>query len=286
MSRTGSVLVALACSVALACGMACGQLSEARAQSPTLTVSDRDTKKTHSQQDLLTHRALRDVTVADPVYGRSMTYRAIPIADLLKDVKIGADDYVQARATDNFSIGIPGRLLEPANAAHVEAFLAVEDPAAPWPALAKSHEKLSVGPFYLVWRLGPGAHVSREYWAYQLAAFAVTDSPWKRWPGLAVGAEVPAADPIRVGLDHYVELCISCHRFNGDGEGEQGPDLGRPMNPVEYFQIPALKKLIRNPSSVRKWPEQKMPRFDESALSDSDLDAMIAWLAYKAQQRR
>ena len=58
------------------------------------------------------------------------------------------------------------------------------------------------------------------------------------------------------------------------------------MNPVEYFQIPALKKLIRNPSSVRKWPEQKMPRFDESALSDSDLDAMIAWLAYKAQRPR
>jgi mono/diheme cytochrome c family protein len=284
MAETRSALFAI--TLALIGGLACVQLSEARAQSPTLTVADRDSKKTYTRQDLLAHRALRDVTVADPVYGRSMTYRAIPMADLLKDIKIASDDYVQARATDNFSISIPGRLLEPANAAHVEAFLAVEDPAAPWPALAKSHEKLSAGPFYLVWRLGPGAHVSREYWAYQLAAFAVTDSPLKRWPGLAVGADVPAADPIRVGLDRYVELCISCHRFNGDGEGEQGPDLGGPMNPVEYFQVPALKKLIRNPSSVRKWPEQKMPRFDESALSDSDLDAMIAWLAYKAQQRR
>jgi mono/diheme cytochrome c family protein len=286
MSRTRSGLAALACSVALMCGMACVQLLDARAQWPTLTVSDRESKKTYSQQDLLTHRALRDVTVADPVYGRSMTYRAIPIADLLKDMKIGADDYIQARATDNFSISIPGRLLGSANTAHVEAFLAVEDPAAPWPVLAKSHEKLSAGPFYIVWRLGPGGHVSREYWTFQLAALAVTDSPLKRWPGLAVAADVPAADPIRTGLHRYVELCMSCHRFNGDGEGEQGPDLGRPMNAVDYFQIPALKKLIRNPSSVRKWPEQKMPRFDESTLSDSDLDAMIAWLAYKARQPR
>jgi mono/diheme cytochrome c family protein len=285
MSRTRSVLVGFACGVAVVCGVACMQLFEARAQSPTLTVSGRESKKTYSQQDLLTHGALRDVTVADPVYGRSMTYRAIPMADLLKDMKVGADDYVQARATDNFSIGIPGRLLGSANAAQAEAFLAVEDPAAPWPALPK-YPGTSAGPFYVVWRLGPSAHVSREYWAYQLAALTTTDSPLKRWPGLAVAADVPAADPIRVGLDRYVELCISCHRFNGAGEGEQGPDLGRPMNPVDYFQIPALKKLVRDPSSVRKWPEQKMPRFDESNLSDSDLDAMIAWLAYKARQPR
>ncbi len=285
MSRARSALFGLAYLVLL-CAMACVQLCEVRAQSPTLTISDRDSKKTYSRQDLLAHRALRDITIADPVYGRSMTYRAIPIADLLKDMKIGADDYVQARATDNFSIGIPGRLLGSANTARAEAFLAVEDPAAPWPVLAKSRAKLTAGPFFIVWRLEPSAHISREYWAYQLAALTVTDSPLKRWPGLAVAANVSAADPIRTGLDRYVEHCISRHRFNGEGEGEQGPDLGRPMNPVEYFQIAALKKLIRNPSSVRKWPEQKMPLFDESNLSDSDLDAVIAWLAYKARQSR
>jgi hypothetical protein len=29
-----------------------------------------------------------------------------------------------------------------------------------------------------------------------------------------------------------------------------------------------------------------MPGFDQSALSDSDLDAIVDWLAYKAKQRR
>jgi mono/diheme cytochrome c family protein len=214
-----------------------------------------------------------------------MTYRAVPAADLLKGLKIGADDYVQVRATDGFSIGVPARLLSAAPTAPVEAFIAVEDAAAPWPPLPNHSEKSSAGPFYLVWRLAPGAQISSEYWAYKIAALAVGDGPLKRWPGLGVGAEVPPTDPIRTGLDRYVELCIACHRFKGEGEGDQGPDLGQPMNPVEYLQIPALKKLIRNPSSVRQWPEQKMPGFDASKLSDGDLDAVIAWLAYKAKQR-
>ena len=55
------------------------------------------------------------------------------------------------------------------------------------------------------------------------------------------------------------------------------------MNPVQYFQVAALKKLIRDPASVRHWPDMKMPGFDQSRLSDSDLDAIVAWLAYKAQ---
>ena len=257
---------------------------EAYAQSSGLTVSDHDATKTFRQQDLLSNPALRNVTIADPVYQRSMTYRALPAADLLKGLKIGTDDYVQARATDNYSIGIPARLLVAPAPTSAEAYIAVEDPAAPWPPLPNRAERSSAGPFFLIWRLAPGARISSEYWAYKLAALAVTDGPLKRWPGLAVGADIPATDPIRTGLDRYVELCIACHRFKGEGEGDQGPDLGQPLNPVEYLKIPALKQLIRSPSSVRKWPEQKMPGFDASKLSDADLDAVIAWLAYKAQQ--
>lgn len=267
-------------------GVAAGLVvSQALAQSVSLGVSDRSSKKTYSRHDLLRSPALRDVTIADPVRGRTMTYRAMPMAELLKGLKIDPDDYVQARATDNFSIAIPARLLTAADGAPVEAFLAVEDPAAPWPAISKGKDRLTGGPYYLIWRIGPSGHVSQEYWAYKLASLEVTDGPLKRWPALAVAADVPATDPIRTGLDRFVELCISCHRFNGAGEGEQGPDLGQPMNAVEYYRIPALKKLIRDPGSVRQWPDQKMPGFGPAALSDYDLDAIIAWLSYKARHR-
>jgi mono/diheme cytochrome c family protein len=266
--------------------LACLLASSVVAQSPTLTITGQDSGKTYTQKALLAYSGVRTVTVADPVYRRTMTYRAIPLAELLKGAGIGADDHVQARAVDNFSVGIPGRLAASTDTAQVEAFLAVEDPAAPWPPIPGKHDKASAGPFYIIWRRAPSVHVSPEYWAYRLAALAVTDNPLKRWPGLAVGADVPLGDRIRTGLDRFVSVCMACHRFNGEGEGEQGPDLGRPMNVTEYFQMPALKKLIRNPQSVRQWPEQKMPGFDQSALSDSDLDAIVDWLAYKARQQR
>ena len=255
------------------------------AQSPTLTIAGAKSSRTYTQQDLLANPAIRTVTVTDPVYRRPMTYRAIPLPELLKGTGIGADDYLQARAIDNFSVSIPGSLAN-ASSPQIEGFLAVETPAAPWPPIPGKPDKASAGPFYIVWRLVPPARVSSEYWAYRLAALAVTESPLKRWPGLAVGADVPAGDPIRIGLDRFVALCMACHRFNGEGEGDQGPDLGRPMNVTQYFQIPALKKLIRDPASVRRWPDQKMPGFDRAALSDSDLDAIVDWLAYKAKQKR
>jgi mono/diheme cytochrome c family protein len=269
----------------LAGGVGCIQVSAA--QTPALTVANRETSKTYAPSTLLAERAAREITIVhDPVYRRSMTYRAIPMADLLKGLKAGDDDYVQARATDNFSIGIPIRLLKSGAETGIEAFLAVESPTAKWPALPGAGKNDSAGPFYIVWRATNAAELSSEYWVYHLAALTITDSPYRRWPGLGVAQDVPTGDPIRRGLDRFVAVCMACHRFNGDGEAGQGPDLGRPMNPVEYFQPAALKKLLRNPSSLRTWPEMKMPAFDKTNLSDADIDAIVAWLAYKNQPPR
>ena len=255
------------------------------AHAQTLTVADRQSSRSYTAQALLADPATRAVTIDDVVYHRRMTYRAIPTATLLKRVTVGDDDYVQARATDNFSIAIPARLLE-LSTAETKAFIAIEDPASRWPPLPQSKSKQSAGPFYIVWRTSGIAAISSEYWAYKLAALTVTDSPFKRWPGLAVAANVPATDPIRRGLDRFVAVCMACHRFHGQGEGTQGPDLGIPMNPVDYFQPQALRKLLRNPASVRHWPDQKMPAFSADQLSDADIDAIVAWLSYKAKQRR
>ena len=266
---------ALLLALALAAGLIGFHGRAGLAQAPTLTVADRTTSRTYSRPELLADPRLQTVGIAyDPVYGRPMTYRAIAIAAFLNGAKIGDDDHVQARAVDDFSVSIPAGLLTSTSPSGPEAFLAVEDPAMPWPAIPGT-TKGSAGPFYIVWRGGTRAEISSEYWAYHLAALAVTDSAFKRWPGLAVDAGVPAADPIRRGLDRFVAVCMACHRFNGEGEGEQGPDLAKPMNPVDYFQPAALRKFLRNPKSVRTWPEEKMPAFDEESLSDPDIDAML-----------
>ena len=253
-----------------------GAVGAARAQS--LEIVDRATSKTVTAAQLLADKETRSIEIADPVYKRTMIYRVVAMADLLRDLKVGNDDYVQARAVDNFSVAIPAALLM------ADAFLAIETAAAPWPKLPGGGTT-TAGPFYIVWQRRPGIEISSEYWAYHLAALTVTDSPAKRWPGLAVGADVPATDPVRRGLDRFVAVCMACHRFAGAGEGTQGPDLARPMNPVDYFQPAALRKFLRDPKSVRDWPEQKMPAFSEENLSDADINGIVAWLAYKAGKR-
>jgi mono/diheme cytochrome c family protein len=256
----------------------------------TLTLADRTKTSTVTRDALLARPDARDIAIPrDPVYGRAMTYRAVPAAALLAGLAVGDDDYVQARATDDFSVAIPARLLAAAPGGAVEAFVAIEPAAAQWPALPGANKMGSAGPFYIVWRARTPAalddQVSSEYWSYHLAALTVGDSPVERWPQLAVGAEVPPADPIRRGLDRFVAICMACHRFDGAGEGAMGPDLARPMNPADWFQPGALAKFIRDPKSVRDWPDAKMAPSDPATLSDRDIAAVVAWLTYKAGRR-
>lgn len=252
-------------------------LIAATAAAQSLRIADRQTEKSVSAAVLLADPATRTVTIDDPVYRRAMTYRAIPVSDLLKGLAVAPDDYLQLIATDQFSIGVPARL-----ALRPQALVAIEDPAHPWPAIPGKTNG-TAGPFFVIWQDATRGEISSEYWTYKLAALQVTDSPYKRWPALAVADDVPATDPARRGLDRYVALCIACHRFKGAGEGEQGPDLGIPMNPVDYFQPDSLRRLIRDPAKVRTWPDRKMPGFDPQTLSDRDIDAIIAWLTYKAR---
>jgi len=258
----------------------------AQAAEPTLTVADGKTERVYRLPELLADPTVVEVTIApDPVYRRPMTYRAIPAARLLKEAKPGADDHVQVRATDGFSVSIPARLLTQSGSGAAVALVAIEPPEAPWPILPGTTQTVSAGPFYLVWRNAKRDRISSEYWSYRIASLTVVDSPAKRWPGLAVAATLPANDPIRRGQDRFVAICMACHRFNGEGESEIGPDLGRPMNPVQYFQPAALRQLLRDPAKVRTWTERKMPAFSAADLPESDIDAIIAWLGYKAGRR-
>jgi mono/diheme cytochrome c family protein len=275
MSRLGSALVFLALLA-----------TPALAQTPpTLALSDRQATKTFTQAELW-QRATQTVTVRDELYGKSMTYRVIPLAAFLKDAKIEAGDYLEARATDGFLYSIPTRLLDPSLASQVEAFLAVEDPADKWQILPDSLDKATAGPFYIVWKRTPPAYLSHEVWAAQLAGIKVIDSPLKKWPGLELPASVPPADRIRAGLDRHVALCLTCHQVNGVGGAGAavGPDFNRPRNALDVMDASAMKLFVRNPKS--KHPDSKMPRFDQSQLSTGDLDAIIAWLEFVGRQPR
>ena len=131
-----------------------------------------------------------------------------------------------------------------------------------------------------VYGLPPG--IGSEQWPYQTVAITGVESPAHRWPQMKVSDELPADAPARLGQTVFTTQCMPCHRMKGAGVGELGPDLGQPMNPTQYMTRDGLRALIRDPKSVRTWPQQIMPAFDEKKLSDTDLDAVIAYLAAMA----
>jgi mono/diheme cytochrome c family protein len=218
---------------------------------------------------------------ADPGYGPGpRRFRAVPLAPLARAVGVTEDGALLARALDGFVAHIPGALaLRDAPEGGPRGWLAVEPPGQPWPPLPG--KAVSAGPFYILWQ-NPDRAVSSEYWAYQVVALAAARAPSDRWPQLRVAADLPADAPERRGEALFAAVCLACHRLSGAGEAEVGPDLNRPMNPTRYFQRPALLRYIRDPSSVRHWPEQRMPGFPPEVLSDADIEAIVRYLEHVA----
>ncbi|MBJ9968486.1 c-type cytochrome [Burkholderia seminalis] len=255
----------------------------ASAQS-TLELDTDGTARPLTRQTLLARPDAADIHVPrDIAYGRPMTFRAVPFAALLGDTPLPADGVLETRAADGFAAQLPLDLVRPHSPARAVPWLAIEDPAHPWPKLPG--KPVSAGPFYLVW-LGPDASSVRgEQWPYQIVRVTIESSPLARWPSLAVDPALPADDPARAGQRLFVTQCLACHRLDGAGSSHAGPDLNTPMNPVDYFQPAALRRYIRDPASVRDWPGRSMPAFPPDQLSDRELDQIVAYLAYRAKHK-
>jgi len=205
----------------------------------------------------------------------------VPLLELLPDIRAAGFDTLEARATDGFVSQIPWALIAAARAGGSVPWLAIEDTAEPWPMLPG--RTTSAGPFYLVWEKPERSNVGNEQWPYALASMRAVASPEARWPQLAISDDAEGREVLVRGLAVYIKQCLACHKMNGAGEGDMGPDLGRPMNPVDYMTPRGLRRLIRDPASVRTWPGQQMPGFSEDKLSRANLDALIAYLHYQAR---
>ncbi|WP_213308340.1 c-type cytochrome [Paraburkholderia sacchari] len=261
-----------------------GVIGRCAAAQPMIELKIGGKTQSFSQGALLARPDTAEIHVPrDVAYGTSMTYHAVPLADLLDSMALPANSVLEARATDGFAAQLPMDLVRSRDPATAVAWLAVEDPAQPWPKLPG--KPVSAGPFYLVWVGRKAASVRSEQWPYQIAQLATQPAPSARWPMLAVDPALPATDPIRAGQSLFITQCLACHRLNHAGSADTGPDLNVPMNPVEYFQPAALRRYIRNPASVRNWPGRTMPAFPQDQLSDREIDLIVAYLAYMAQRK-
>ncbi|SUD32739.1 putative cytochrome C-like protein [Pseudomonas fluorescens] len=230
--------------------------------------------------DLLKHPAAQTVQIVDDVsYKRDMTYRAVPLAALLPG--LAAQSHVQAVALDGFAAELAAAPLLAQSGA--QAWLAVEDPAHPWPPLANG--KPSAGPFYLVWTQPQASRISPEQWPFQLASLQQLKTVAERFPALLPDPALAADDPVNQGFALFQQNCLACHRLNGAGDAQLGPDLNVPYNPTEYFGSDFLKRYIRDPQSLRHWPQAKMPAFTASVLPDTDLELLVGYLKHMATRK-
>jgi mono/diheme cytochrome c family protein len=235
---------------------------------------------TYRTQTLLQRTDARNIRVPDDVaFGRTMRYRAVPLAALLQGAD--ANDQLQFVASDGFVAEIPAALILRRHGS--EAWLAIEDPAKPWPAL--SRHRGSAGPFYVVWTQPQAAHVNPEQWPYQLATIRKRDDVAARFPAILPDASLPADGKVKRGFAVFQRACFACHTLNGEGDSRLGPDLNLPHSPTEYLRADLLRAFIRDPQSLRRWPQAKMPGFNAQVLSDADLDAVLAYLRHMAQRK-
>jgi mono/diheme cytochrome c family protein len=229
---------------------------------------------------LLARSDVREIEVpGDVAYLRTMHYRAVPLKALLDGVQPG--DHLQIVALDGFAAEIDAAPILDGHGA--QAWLAIEDPAAPWPPLGQG--KPGAGPFYLVWKHPEAAHINPEQWPFQIAAIRRLDAVETRFPALLPDAKLPPTAPAWRGFAVFRTHCLACHTLNGAGDARLGPDLNLPHNPTEYFRADFLRAYIRDPQSMRRWPQAKMPPSTLASLSDAELDDLLAYLRHMAGRK-
>lgn len=237
--------------------------------------------RTWQTEELLKHPQAQTIRITDDVsYKRDMSYRAVPLAALLTG--IAADDHLQAVALDGFAAELAaGPLLNDSGA---QAWLAVEDPQRPWPPLAEG--KPSAGPFYLVWSDPQAGQISPEQWPFQVASIKRIAPVAERFPALRPDSKLTPNDPVNQGFALFQKNCLACHRLNGAGDAQMGPDLNIPFSPTEYFGAEFLKRYIRDPQSLRHWPQAKMPGFSTTVLPDAELELLVGYLKHMAGRKQ
>jgi mono/diheme cytochrome c family protein len=249
---------------------------------PPLTVATGERTAIFTSTGLLALPAATTVTIpADVAYRRSMTFRAVPLSTLLQGV--APDDNIRFVAADGFAANLPAAALLARNGGAV-AYLAVEPADAPWPPL-KAGDPASAGPFYLVWLRPEKGAITPEQWPYQIVRIEAVASPVKRFPMIAPAAKLKPNHPIRAGFESFQKHCMACHTLNGGGDATVGPDLNIPYNPTEYMRPEALRRLIRDPQTLRRWPGAKMPAFESKTLSDRELAELLAYLRHMADRK-
>ena len=257
------------------------------AAEPILKIRGVNQSVSYTRKELL---ARKDVTILetseDPTYpGKKMSYRVVPMYALFDKINIPASATIQFECLDGFSAPISKERLLSSSSDGSVAYLAIENAGKKWPVVKPGVDGNTAGPFYLVWKNPKKSKIGTEEWPFQLTGFVVKEPIETRFPNIVPQLKLANSKSVGNGFKIFLKNCFVCHTMNGDGESQKGPDLNIPMNPIEYLGETNLKKQIRNPQELRKWPQSKMNGFPKSAISNDELSDLIAYLKQMSTQK-
>lgn len=251
------------------------------ARDAVLEIRSGTTKLEFTREALLHNPKLETITVEKEVHTlKPFTFQAVPVTSLFKGITIAKGAEIEFVAEDGFAAPIERERLLNESETKSRAYIAVEDPAHPWPSFIEGLP--SPGPFYLVWVKPELSHIVLNEWPTNLLRFEVKGRFDQTYPLIIPHTSQKS---ILNGFLTFRNNCFACHQVNHQGASMMGPDLNLPMNPIEYFKPAVLKKYIRDPESVRKWQGQRMPGFSKAEISDSDLNNLVRYLAFISKVR-
>jgi hypothetical protein len=158
-----------------------GVTQTSQAESTALSVALNERTWRFSAEELLASPFMRSVEIPrDPAYGRPMRYQAISLLEFVSSLSKESIDTIEARASDGFVAQLPWKLINDAAREGAVAWIAVEDPAHPWPNLVG--KSATAGPYYLVWEHPEQARITTEQWPYEIVSLTGVFDPLQRWP--------------------------------------------------------------------------------------------------------
>ncbi len=229
-----------------------------------------------SVAQLAGHAPLEVFTAPDPYYKAPKTWRAMPMAPLLRAAfpkqaeQLASLDFILS-ASDGYAVPITGaRLMEPG------AYVAVEDvEVAGWAPIGPG--QVNPGPFYVVWR-EPHQQDKEVYpRPWQLASIAIARFEQTHAHTLPTG--LPKGDMAWEGFELFKAQCVRCHAMNREG-GRVGPELNVPQSITEYRPEAQIRAYIKNPLTFRYG---NMPAFEH--LSEAQLDQLMAYLRVMRERK-
>ena len=203
------------------------------ASQPAIEIILDDRTAVLTRSELLQRADVTEIRIPrNSTYKQPMSYRALPLASLLRDLRLGPDEVIEIVATDGFVTLLPPDLVFAKGRTASVPYLAVEPADKPWPAVPGKAG--SAGPFYVVWLKPELSGVRSEQWPYAVASFRGAESPAHRWPALAVDEALPAelSNPCRPGFVHH-----AMHGLPHSERRRKRPCRPRSQYPAESDQV-------------------------------------------------